>query len=311
MILTLAIWASIAVAVAVFAAIYLVLRIRNAHVEIQVNESERTEEEGLYRLAKARLIHRRELKQQRDDPLKAIFGVDTPPICACAELPAGGIRPRDGGRTAVALRKSSPRRGAGSPLYPGCPPSARGLSPMAALRGQTRSVASRLARHFPGPYPPLTLRHAACAALCIGTGSPHNPRMDAHPDPELLCTLRQVLSEQGNVRLAILFGSRATGRATAASDLDLAVMMPAPMEAPQKIAWIERIAASTGLPIDLIDLRRAGEPLLGQILKHGVRLLGSDADYAALISRHLFDAADFLPYRNRILAERRQAWIGR
>jgi hypothetical protein len=65
------------------------------------------------------------------------------------------------------------------------------------------------------------------------------------------------------------------------------------------------------LPVDLIDLKRTGEPLLGQILKHGVRLMGSDTDYAALLTRHLFDAADFLPYRNRILAERRRAWIGR
>lgn len=135
--------------------------------------------------------------------------------------------------------------------------------------------------------------------------------MDARPDPELLRTLRQVLSDHGNVRLAILFGSRATSRATAGSDLDVAVMLPAPMDAAEKIALIERIAAATGLPIDLIDLKRVGEPLLGQILKHGVRLLGSDADHAALMSRHLFDAADFLPYRDRILAERRRAWIGK
>ncbi|MEW5965684.1 MAG: nucleotidyltransferase domain-containing protein [Pseudomonadota bacterium] len=135
--------------------------------------------------------------------------------------------------------------------------------------------------------------------------------MDGRPDPELLRALRQVLSEPGDVRLAILFGSRATGRATAQSDLDLAVMLSAPMDAPQKIALIERVAASTGLPVDLIDLKRVGEPLLGQILKHGVRLMGSNADYAALMSRHVFDAADFLPYRNRILAERRQAWIGK
>lgn len=78
MIQTLAIWASIAIAVAVFAAIYLVLRVRNAKLEALMSESERAEEEELYRLAKARLIHRRELKQQQDDPLKSIFGVDTP-----------------------------------------------------------------------------------------------------------------------------------------------------------------------------------------------------------------------------------------
>jgi len=147
--------------------------------------------------------------------------------------------------------------------------------------------------------------------LCIPARSTHNRGMNAPPAPDLHHTLKQVLAEHGGVRLAILFGSRATGRARAHSDLDLAVQMSAPLDAADKVALIERIAQATGMPVDLIDLKRVGEPLLGQILKHSIRLIGSDTDYAALISRHLFDAADFLPYRNRILAERRQAWIGR
>ena len=135
--------------------------------------------------------------------------------------------------------------------------------------------------------------------------------MNTPGQPDLQQTLRQALTEHGGVCLAILFGSQATGHATPLSDLDLAVQMATPLEAADKIALIEQLALATGLPVDLIDLKHSGEPLLGQILKHGIRLLGSDANYAALLSRHLFDAADFLPYRNRILAERRQAWIGR
>ncbi len=113
------------------------------------------------------------------------------------------------------------------------------------------------------------------------------------------------------MRLAILFGSRATGAARADSDVDVAAQMAAPLSAEERIALIEALAAATGLPVDLVDLKQVGEPLLGQILKNGIRLIGSDEDYAALLTRHLFDAADFLPYRNRILAERRRAWIGR
>jgi predicted nucleotidyltransferase len=135
--------------------------------------------------------------------------------------------------------------------------------------------------------------------------------MDTPRLHELTRTLQQTLAEHGGIRLAILFGSRATGRATANSDIDLAVRATAPLEAAGKIALIEKLAAATGLPIDLIDLSHAGEPLLGQVLKHGIRLLGSDEEYASLLTRHLFDAADFLPYRNRILAERRQTWIGK
>ena len=135
--------------------------------------------------------------------------------------------------------------------------------------------------------------------------------MDTRAQSDLHQLIRQVLTEHGGVRQAILFGSRATGRATPHSDLDLAVQTSTPMTAADKIALIEKLAHATGLPIDLIDLKHAGEPLLGQILKHGVRLLGSDEAYAALLTRHVFDEADFLPYRNRILSERRLAWIGK
>jgi len=141
--------------------------------------------------------------------------------------------------------------------------------------------------------------------------STHNPPMDTRAQSDLRHRLRQVLTEHGGVHLAILFGSQATGRATTHSDLDLAVQLSGPLTAADKIMLIEQLAHATGLPIDLIDLKHAGEPLLGQILQHGVRLLGSDEAYAALLSRHVFDEADFLPYRNRILAERRQVWIGK
>jgi predicted nucleotidyltransferase len=122
--------------------------------------------------------------------------------------------------------------------------------------------------------------------------------------------IQQVLTLHGGIRLAILFGSLAKGRATPESDLDLAVLMDAPLSAETKMALIGELSQAMGRPVDLIDLRATGESILGQVLKHGVRLLGSDSDHAELIKRHLFDEADFMPYRRRILAERRQAWIG-
>ena len=75
-------------------------------------------------------------------------------------------------------------------------------------------------------------------------------------------------------------------------------------------AAIDALAAACGRPVDLIDLKAVGEPLLGQILAHGQRLFGSDEDHAALVRRHVFDTEDFLPYARRMLRERRRAWIG-
>lgn len=112
------------------------------------------------------------------------------------------------------------------------------------------------------------------------------------------------------IRQAWLFGSVAAGTATAGSDLDVAVDAGRPLGVKERVALIEALALCSGRPVDLVDLKTAGEPLLGQILTRGVRLLGSDADYAELLRRHLFDAEDFQPYVSRMLRERRQAWIG-
>ena len=119
------------------------------------------------------------------------------------------------------------------------------------------------------------------------------------------------ISTQPSIRLAILFGSLAVGEGRMESDLDLAVDAGRSLTAGEKIALISELAGRTGRSVDLVDIQAVGEPLLGQILQNGKRILGSDTHYANIIRRHLFDQADYLPYRNRILAERRQAWIGK
>lgn len=125
-----------------------------------------------------------------------------------------------------------------------------------------------------------------------------------------LSQVRDVLERQPGIRQALVFGSVASGMARADSDLDIAVDAGRPLDAAARIGLIQALAAATGRAVDLIDLRTAGEPLLGQILKHGRRVVGSDAERAELIRRHLFDAEDFLPYVERMLQERRRAWIG-
>ena len=69
------------------------------------------------------------------------------------------------------------------------------------------------------------------------------------------------------------------------------------------------IGAEFSRPVDIIDLHSAGELLLGQVFQ-GTRLLGDDETYAKLLTRHLIYSADFLPLRERILAERRKEWTG-
>lgn len=131
------------------------------------------------------------------------------------------------------------------------------------------------------------------------------------PPAGLLDSLRQVLRFFPDVRLAVLFGSLAQGGARADSDLDLAVDAGQALTAAQRLQLTQALAQKTGRPVDLIDLTDVGVPLLGQIVRHGRRVIGSPADHGRLIHRSLIEQADFAPLRERVLHERRMAWIGK
>jgi len=118
-----------------------------------------------------------------------------------------------------------------------------------------------------------------------------------------------VLARHPELVLAMLFGSVAAGCARPESDLDLAVSAGRILTAGERLALMGELAQATGRPVDLVDLETVGEPLLGQIVRKGIRLLGDDERHARLLMKHLIEEADFLPYRRRILEERRKAWI--
>lgn len=120
--------------------------------------------------------------------------------------------------------------------------------------------------------------------------------------------LVQLLSRYPRFELAILFGSQATGQATQDSDIDLALLADAPISSDLKLELIELIGAHFGRPVDIVDLYYAAEPVLGQVFK-GKRLLGDNATYARLLTKHLLNTADFVPLQHRILTERQAAWI--
>ena len=118
------------------------------------------------------------------------------------------------------------------------------------------------------------------------------------------------LARHPDIQLAVVFGSVAHGNAGRYSDVDVAVQLARPMIADQKMQLIAELAAATGRPVDLIDLRTVGEPLLGQILKHGRMIQGEATDLAILMQQHVYAMEDFMPYVERTLEERKRAWIG-
>ncbi len=122
--------------------------------------------------------------------------------------------------------------------------------------------------------------------------------------------LQSALKEIANVRLAYVFGSMARGTADPQSDIDVAVLADHALHSMEKMNLTAAIARVTGRAVDLVDLRSAGQPLLGEILRDGVRLVGNADQHADLATRAALDANDFFPYVQRMLNTRRQAWIG-
>ena len=121
----------------------------------------------------------------------------------------------------------------------------------------------------------------------------------------------QVLARHPSIVVGILFGSLATGQNRNDSDLDLAVASTTPLSPQTRLQLIEELAVGLGRPVDLIDLAQTHGPLLQQILTKGRLLICTDrTHYADLLLRVVYEEADVMPYYRRILAERRQAWIG-
>ena len=127
---------------------------------------------------------------------------------------------------------------------------------------------------------------------------------------ELMDDIATLFAREPGIRLALIFGSLAKGRARSDSDVDVAVAADRPLDIGTKMRLNEQWAVVAGRPIDLVELQVAEGLILNQILVEGRLLFCRDnALYARLMLRMIFDQEDTMRYHRRILAVRRNAWI--
>jgi predicted nucleotidyltransferase len=127
---------------------------------------------------------------------------------------------------------------------------------------------------------------------------------------KLQARIRGVLHRYPDIKLCIVFGSTAAGKASFDSDLDIAVAAEQPLSGGKCLELIEELSAATNRAIDLIDLMTATGPISKQALSTGVVVQNLNKSlYAGIISRMLFNQADMMPYYERILRERRRRFI--
>ena len=113
-----------------------------------------------------------------------------------------------------------------------------------------------------------------------------------------------VLAQFPQVHIAYLFGSAVRHRLSSTSDIDIAVA------ADTKLPLDTQLAQALHREVDLIDLQDVTGEILQQSLCRGTKLLQKDTRvHADLIKRLWFDQTDMMPYRRRILAERRERFV--
>ncbi|RLB51743.1 MAG: hypothetical protein DRJ42_16290 [Deltaproteobacteria bacterium] len=120
--------------------------------------------------------------------------------------------------------------------------------------------------------------------------------------PELERCLRETLHGFEDVRLALLFGSRAKGRAREGSDVDLAVDAPRAMLG----AIGAKVSAAVGAEVDVVRLSEASIPLLRELIRDSLVVHEGTAGAGALWrSRTLALLETDGPWYDRM----RDAWI--
>ena len=134
---------------------------------------------------------------------------------------------------------------------------------------------------------------------------------DSNDVASVIASIENALSDFPELKQIALFGSLARQQAGFDSDVDVGVEAARSLSVEQRMAMIEALALALGRPVDLVDLREAGQPILDQIVTTGVRIKGTDTDWGRLIYRNIMDNEDFVPLQKRILKARRDAWINR
>lgn len=108
------------------------------------------------------------------------------------------------------------------------------------------------------------------------------------------------------LRAVYLFGSQASGEASAASDVDLAVLAEQPLTARQRWEIGEAIADILRRDVDLVDLRQASTVLRIQVVGHGRRIWGEGPDLEVFEDFVFSDYARLNEERAGILADIRE-----
>jgi predicted nucleotidyltransferase len=125
-------------------------------------------------------------------------------------------------------------------------------------------------------------------------------------EPNIEKAIQRWITDQPEIHFAILFGSFAKKNTHPNSDIDLAIELDQPITSDIKLSLLQSLGEITNKTIDLIDLKKVGEPLLNEIIQSGKVLKGNNNKFIELSIKNINMMEDFTPYIQRTLNERRE-----
>jgi uncharacterized protein len=123
---------------------------------------------------------------------------------------------------------------------------------------------------------------------------------------ELLAKLRAGCAAGAPLRLAVLFGSQATGKAHAESDFDIGILPLGEITLHQELALASDLSQVTGTEVDIVRLD-GDDPLLGgEVAQTGICIFQhAEGEFAAYRARAMSTWIDFdetmAPHRKRLI----------
>ena len=122
--------------------------------------------------------------------------------------------------------------------------------------------------------------------------------------------IKELLSQQPGIELAVLYGSAATGKMRPDSDVDIAVLFKEPLTINQKINIVAQLEKVTNRTVDLTDLSNLSGTILKEVLTKGKVLLElNEGAKEQQIKKMIYNQADMMPYVIRTLKERQKRFL--
>ena len=117
--------------------------------------------------------------------------------------------------------------------------------------------------------------------------------------------IKQFFENRNDVLLVFLFGSQAQNRSHAHSDVDIALLGPAPFVVDDLLDIKLKLGTHLGREVDVVDLAKSHGAILQEVICRGELLINRSCEaYACTLKRMWFEQEDDARFTQKTFQER-------